>query len=448
LDSANSTWYTPGTAAFDSLRASIVQSADLQRGSKFTDKSSLYHLDGQYNFSQIRSVDLLVGANGRYFVPNSFGTIFSDTLLNPNDTLADGSANPEGAYNRLSLWEVGGFVQASKRFFDDKLRIIGSVRVDKNQNFEPQFSPRLSASWNLKNHNIRVGVQSAFRTPTLQNQFINLDLGPITLIGNLNGITNVYTLNSLTAFNQSLAAVNGDLNAVDVNILVNKEYQALKPEQVKTLEIGYRGVVKNKIYLDADAYFNQYTNFIADVRLVAPTGSAVAGEQSGLDAVVTKLYEVYQVPVNSTKTVYSVGGGVGIGYSISNKYQLQINYTYAQLLTEGLEEDLIPGFNTTPHKVNVGFSGKQVFKNLGFSTNFQYVHGFEWQSTFGTGNIPAYTVLDVQLSYPFTVNNNDLVIRIGSSNVLNQQRREIFGGPMIGRMIYTTLGFNLDRKKS
>ncbi|MEY4216866.1 MAG: hypothetical protein RLZZ68_1322 [Bacteroidota bacterium] len=400
LDSANSTWYTPGTAAFDSLRASIVQSADLQNGSKFTDKSSLYHVDGQYSFSQIKAVDLLVGANGRYFSPNSFGTIFSDTLLDPNDTLADGSANPNGAFNRLSLWEVGAFAQASKKFLDDKLRIIGSIRVDKNQNFEPQFSPRISASWNLKNHNIRIGAQSAFRTPTLQNQFINLDLGPITLIGNLTGINNVYTLNSVQAFNDSLAAVNGDLNAVNTQILEARNYQALKPEQVKTVEIGYRGVLKNKVFIDADAYFNQYTHFIADVRVVAPTAGAIAGEESGLDAVVTELYQVYQVPVNSEKTVNSLGCGIGIGYTPSSKYQLQLNYTFAKLLTATLEEDLIPGFNTPPHKINLGITGNKVIKNLGFTTNFQYVHGFEWQSTFGTGQVPAYTVWDaVELSF-------------------------------------------------
>ncbi|MBM3917469.1 MAG: TonB-dependent receptor [Sphingomonadales bacterium] len=447
LDSANSTWYAPGTAAFDSLQTAIIQSADLTNGSKFTDKSSLYHIDGQYSFSQIKIFDLLVGASGRYYSPNSFGTIFSDTLLNPNDTLADGSANPNGVYNRLSLWEAGGFIQASKWFFDDKLRIIGSLRMDKNQNFDPQFSPRLCASWNLKNHNIRIGAQSAFRTPTLQNQFINLDLGPITLIGNLNGINNVYTLNSVNAFNDSLNAVNGDLNAVNPNILEAKNYQTLKPEQVKTLEIGYRGVIKNQFFIDADAYFNQYTNFIADVRVVAPSGGAVAGDESGVDAVLTKLYDVYQVPVNSEKTVNSIGGGIGISYSISNKYQMQLNYTYAKLLTESLEDDLIPGFNTSPHKANIGVTGKQVFKNLGFSTKFQYVHGFEWQSTFGTGQVPAYTVWDVQFNYPFSVNKSDLFIRVGSSNVLNQKRREIFGGPMIGRMVYTTLGFNLDRKK-
>jgi outer membrane receptor protein involved in Fe transport len=225
-----------------------------------------------------------------------------------------------------------------------------------------------------------------------------------------------------------------------------RSFAALKPEQVKTLELGYRGLIKNKLYIDADVYFNQYTNFIADVRIVKPLNGAVAGEESGFDAIITDQYEVYQVPVNSEKTVNSLGGSLGLSYPINNKYQASMNYTFAQLLTETLEEDLIPGFNTTPHKVNLGVTGKNIFKNLGFTTNFQYVHGFEWQSTFGTGQIPAYTVWDVQLNYPFKVKDADMVLRLGSSNVLNQARREVFGGPMIGRMIYTTIAFNADKK--
>jgi iron complex outermembrane receptor protein len=447
LDSANNSWYQPGTAAYDSVRAQIVKSADLQRGSKFVDRSALYHIDGQYNFSQVKWMDLMVGGNFRYYSPNSFGTIFTDTLLNPADTLADGSADPNAEFKKLSLWEMGAFLQGSKRFFNDKFRVIGSVRIDKNQNFEPQFSPRLSLAYNLKSHNFRIGAQSAFRTPTLQNQFIDLNLGPITLIGNLNGIQNVYTLNSVTAFKDSLNAVNGDLNAVDHKILQAKEYKALQPEQVKTIEFGYRGMFKNKLFIDADVYFNQYTNFIADVRVVRPQNGTMAGEESGFDAVITNKYDVYQVPVNSQKTVNSFGAGIAISYAISKNYQASVNYTYAQLLTQTLEDDLIPGFNTAPHKINVGITGKNVWKNLGFTTNFQYVEGFEWQSTFGDGRVNSYTVLDLQLNYPFKVKDNELIVRVGSSNLLNQQRREIYGGPMIGRMIYTTIGFNLDRKK-
>ena len=446
LTAANGSWYKPGTREFDSLRKAIISSADLKKGSKFVDRSAFYHVDGQYNFSQIKFLDVLVGGNFRYYTPNSFGTIFSDTLVNRADTLADGSANLNAEFTKLRVWETGGFIQASKRFFNDKFRIIGSIRVDKNQNFDAQFSPRLSMSYTAKAHNFRIGAQSAFRTPTLQNQYIDLNLGPITLIGNLSGVNNLYTLNSVTAFKDSLNAVNGDLNAVNHKILKAKNFAALKPEQVKTIEFGYRGLIQNKLYIDADFYFNQYTNFIADVRVVQPENGAIAGEESGFDAIITNQYKVYQVPVNSEKIVNSLGAGIGLSYAINKNYQASLNYTYAELLTETLEEDLIPGFNTTPHKVNVGLTGRNIIKNLGFTTNFQYVHGFEWQSTFGTGMIKAYTVWDVQFNYPFKVKDADMVIRLGSSNVLNQKRTEIYGGPMIGRMIYTTIGFNVDKK--
>ena len=47
---------------------------------------------------------------------------------------------------------------------------------------------------------------------------------------------------------------------------------------MKTIEIGYRGVIKGKLFIDADFYYNEYTNFIADVRIVAPLDGAIAGE--------------------------------------------------------------------------------------------------------------------------------------------------------------------------
>jgi outer membrane receptor protein involved in Fe transport len=392
-------------------------------------------------------MDLQVGANFRYYSPRSYGTIFTDTLVNFADTLENGSADRNAEFTKLSLWEVGGYIQGTKRFFDNKFVVNASARIDKNQNFQPQFSPRLSLSSNFKNNNIRVGVQSAFRTPTLQNQYINLDLGPITLLGNLNGYDNIYTLNSVTTFNDSLAALNGDLNAIDPAILKKVNYAKLKPEQVKTIEIGYRGVIKGKLFIDADFYYNEYTNFIADVRIVAPLDGATAGEESGFDAIVTKDYSVYQVPVNSTKKVNSMGGGLSLAYYFPKGYQVSANYTYANLITETLEEDLIPGFNTAPHKVNVGLTGKNVWKNLGFNTNFQWVNGFEWQSTFGTGQIPSYHIWDAQLNYNFNVKESKMIVRLGCSNILDKKRREVFGGPMIGRMIYTSVGFDLQKKK-
>ncbi len=444
---ANSSWYQPGTPGFDSTRRSIITNSDLQKGSLFVDRSALYHVEGQYNFDMIKWLDLQAGANFRYYAPRSFGTIFSDTLMNRADTLANGSADPKAKFTRLSVWEVGGYLQATKRFFDDRFKIQASVRVDKNQNFKPQFSPRLSLSFTHKAHNFRVGAQSAFRIPTLQNQYILLNLGPITLLGNLNGYDNLYTLNSVNAFRDSLDAVNQDLNQVDPNTLKPVSYGALKPEQVITVEGGYRGVWWKKLYVDADVYWNRYTNFIGDVRVVRPLSGAVAGEESGFDAIVTDNYEVYQIPVNSSKTVHSLGAGIGLTYFIIKGLQAGVNYTYARLLTTDLEDEIIPGFNTAPHKVNVNLAGNRVWKGLGFSSNFQWVDRFDWQSPFGDGQIPSYYILDLQLNYAVDFGQCTVTARAGSSNLTNFRRREVFGGPMIGRMFYGGLAFSWDKLK-
>src|SRR5690606_13609307 len=127
----------------------------------------------------------------RRYRPNSFGTIFMDTLINPADTLSDGRNNPDGEYLKLTNQEAGGFVQVSKKVWGDRLRLMASVRVDKNQNFDFMYSPRGSVIYTHGNHVFRVSGQSAFRTPTLQNQFILLNLGPITLKGNTTGFDNL-----------------------------------------------------------------------------------------------------------------------------------------------------------------------------------------------------------------------------------------------------------------
>ncbi len=199
---ASQAWYQPGSATYDSLFQAIKTDPDLQTGSKFVDRSSLQHIEGQYNFN-LKWLDILAGANGRRYDPQSFGTIFRDTLINPADTLPNGQNNPNGRYEDISQWEFGVYTQVTKRLLDDRLKLIGSMRLDKNQNFRPQVSPRLSAVYAWRIHNFRISAQSAFRSPTLQNQYIQLDLGPIQLVGNLDGWDNLYTLASVQDFKEA-----------------------------------------------------------------------------------------------------------------------------------------------------------------------------------------------------------------------------------------------------
>ncbi len=442
-------WPEVGSFEFDSLLNDVKGNADLQKGSKFTDKSSLQHIEAQYNFDMIKFMSMQAGASFRRYDPQSYGSIFSDTLVNPGDTLANGSADLDAEFVDLSIVEYGGFVQLSKKVLKNKLNIMASFRADKNQNFKPQFSPRFSLIYTHKNHSFRVSAQQAFRIPTLQNQFILLDLGPLTIAGNLNGWDNLYTLNSVQDFKamyDSLDANGNYIGQIQPELLKTVTLKPLKPEQVQTIEVGYRGSLGGKLYLDLNGYYSIYKNFIGDIRVVQPHGTAVAGEESGEDAILTsspdnETYTVYQLPMNATQNVASYGATVGLAYYFNNKYSATANYTYADLNTDDLGEDIIPGFNTPNHKVNVGVKGRKVVKNLGFAANFQWVDNYLWQSTFGTGPVNSYRIVDAQLSYEFPSYYS--TIRAGASNLFNEERREIYGGPTIGRIFYVSWLFEI-----
>ncbi|MCI5057947.1 MAG: TonB-dependent receptor [Flavobacteriales bacterium] len=447
---ASSGFIQAGSNKFDSLHRVITNDPDLITGSKFVDRSNLTHIEGQYNFS-FSDIDLISGASMRQYEPRSFGTIFSDTLLNPFDTLADGSNNLDGEYRDITVREFGAYVQGTKWLLDEKLKVIGSFRVDKNQNYPIQYSPRLSAIYKYKENAFRISAQQAFRAPTLQDQYLSLDLGPIQLEGNLNGVSNTYSLESVSDFFERYEAVDSNgtwVGEIDPSLLETKSYEAIKPEQVQSVELGYRGVIFKKLYTDVTFYYNLYKNFIGNARVYQMLNdSSVAGEESGVNALLSNndnnpTYRLYQYPVNAEQDVSSYGLTIGLGYFLKKNYRVSANYTFAKLDTAGLSSDIIPGFNTPEHKVNIGLSNDNAWKGIGFGLNFKWVDEFYWQSSFADGLVPSYSFLDAQLSYE--LKDYYTTIRIGASNVLDQKRIEAFGSPTIGRFVYASLTLNLN----
>jgi iron complex outermembrane recepter protein len=438
---ADKEWIKPGSTEFDSLYNAITKDPDLRSGSKFLDKSWMMHYDAQYQFDFIKQVDILAGASFRRFRPNSFGTIFRDTLIDVSDTLPDGRNNPDGKYVKLVNYEYGGFIQVSKKIFNDKVKLIASFRADKNQNFKVQFSPKGSIIYMpTANHTFRISGQSAFRTPTLQNQFILLNLGPITLKGNTTGFDNLYTLNSVTDFldfYDSTAIIN-------TSILQPITLKPLRPEQVRTLDFGYRGIfANNKLFVDFNTYFNWYKDFIGEVRVVSPDNGGTAGEESGEDAILTGNYSRYQIPINAEETVRTWGASIGLTYAIGWGLAATANYTYSDINEEDLVSPIIPGFNTSLHKFNLGLQGRRVWKGLGFNTNFKWNDAYFWQSSFGDGNVAAYYTLDANISYEFK--EYYTTITVGGTNITNNKFRMIYGGPTIGTLIYASLLFDINK---
>jgi iron complex outermembrane receptor protein len=105
------------------------------------------------------------------------------------------------------------------------------------------------------------------------------------------------------------------------------------------------------------------------------------------------------------------------------------------------EDGLEDGFNTPQWMVNFSLSNENIYKKLGAGIAFKWQSAYYWQSFLVTGNTPAYTNVDAQLSYVFTSIN--LKIKMGATNLLNRYYNSFLGGPSIGGLYYTTLTFGI-----
>jgi outer membrane receptor for ferrienterochelin and colicin len=408
-----SDFYEPGTERFDSLLNDITSKTSfLEGGSRIQDQSALYHLHGEKIFNS-EFAKFTIGANGRIYNPRSGGSLFSDT---------------NGV--RILNKEFGVYGGIEKRFDDDKWIAKATIRVDKNQNFKFLPSPAVSLIWQPnKKHTLRGTFSAAIRNPTLLNQYMYYNVGRARLVGNINGYDSLVTIESLRDF----------LYTENANALEYFSLDPIEPEKVKCMELGYRAVLLESVYLDMNYYFNFYTNFIgfingADI-FVQPLGGAY-------------INDVYRVATNSRETITTQGFSIGLNYYLGDHYALNGNYSW-NVLNKQSDDPIIPAYNTPENKFNLGFRGRDLsikkLTGLGFSVNYKWIQGFVYEgSPQFTGSIPTYSLLDVQVNKFFEKAN--LTLKIGASNVLNNQVLQVYGGPYVGRMVYTSLSFDFKDK--
>ena len=108
-----------------------------------------------------------------------------------------------------------------------------TIRADKNQNFDWVFSPAASLVWKPREQDyFRVSFSSALRNPTLADQYLYLDVGPATLVGNLEGRDSLVTVSSFIDYRESISATNG-LPFGNLDTMQYFNIAPLRPEQVR-----------------------------------------------------------------------------------------------------------------------------------------------------------------------------------------------------------------------
>lgn len=418
----NLKYLVPGTEAFkaefDRITSTASGKRDLNGGTRFVDYSALFHLHGEHRFKPTWTDEIVVGANGRMYRPNSQGTIFSDT-----------------AGTRLQVVEYGLYAGIEKKIGEGgegintfkKWRFNATLRLDKNQNFDYLFSPAVSMVWQpTKIDFIRASFSSAIRNPTLSDQYLFLNVGPAILIGSKNVPNkNFIRPNSIEPYLNS----RGKLEFFRPN--------EIKPEKVQSLELGYRTTLWEKVFVDASYYYSSYRDFIGYTLGVDANVDTISGFLSGV--------QVYRFAANAQSVVTTQGFSIGLNYYFKNYYQLSGNYSWNRLNTQ-TDDPIIPAFNTPEHKFNIGISGRDVvwkfgdkeIKNFGFNFNYKWVQGFLFEgSPQFTGMIPTYYLLDGQINYNYKLKNkSSILFKLGASNILNRMQFQAYGGPSIGRLAY------------
>jgi iron complex outermembrane receptor protein len=422
FNAAQKGWLQPGTEAFNKAFEKTTTSGNRPTGSKYTSRSMIYHLEGQYNYTY-KILDINTGATFRRIIPRTQGEIFSDTLM------------PDGKYKKLSYNEYGGFVQLTTRLLKDDLKILASLRMDKSQNFKIQFSPRVGLVYNKKAHAVRISYQTAFRSPTLNDQYFYLNTGGFILKGNLDGYNNLYTTNSVNAYNTSPGK--------DTSLLKTFIARPIKPENLNTVEIGYRLTEIKGFSAEMTLYYNRYKNFIGSINVIEPKKGSVY-DSTGVNDLKIRNYNSYRIWVNTDNKVNTMGLGVGVSYTYK-QITSYINYTYSKFFNENMEDDLIPGFNTPPHKFNIGVAANKVWKGLGFGLNFHWQDRFYWESPFSNGNVEKIHTLDMEVHYEISKIMSTL--KIGGSNIYNNKVKYAAGSAEIGAFIYGSWLFDLNLKK-
>jgi iron complex outermembrane receptor protein len=436
----------PGTVAFKNSLKRLQQINNWDSGAALKVQAAFMQADLQWDatekllskFRKNTGLELLTGVDFRQYITQPDGNYF---------------INPEKGKDGMPLLykKAGLFLSAHRNFFQQTLKVGMAVRTDKNDYFRTYFSPRITTVWRPSlRTTIRANFQLGYRFPIIFEAFSNVNSGGVKRVGGLpvmsSGIfENGWLQTSISSFQ---AAVLRDMNGSGIPLsealqrnkilLKRNPYTYLKPEKVRSMEIGFRQqLMQGRLMIDADAYLNHYNAFIAQVNItVTQSGPA--------DSMVNYLYDrskqkPYRMWTNSTSIVQNYGYSVGVNFVQPGSFMFNGQLSFTKLYKKEGQDGLEDGFNTPSWSSSFSFSTNELMNRWKMGATWRWQDSYEWISFLVSGSVPAYQTIDAFISYD--LKKQPLVVKMGGTNILNQYYRSLLGGPSVGGFYYLSLTF-------
>ncbi|MCI0572773.1 MAG: TonB-dependent receptor, partial [Myxococcaceae bacterium] len=355
---------------------------------------------------------------------------------------SDGSYLADKGDVTLQATEFGGYAQADYSLIPEKLRLVGAARVDTHSNYSPQFSPKLALAYSInKLHNLRLGYNRAFKSPTILENYLLVNG---FLVGNRTGFTvKTYPRNP-----------DGTLGAEQSS----REIAPLSPEEVNSLELGYKGSIANKLYVDVVGYHSWYNNFISPLtqrtfanaaagtvdRAFYPDGTLVADGTPAAGMLFT---------YTNFGRARVWGADLGFDYSPIPELTFSGSLSYIKMQSfhtnDRTQKALLLNVPTTKLKGSVTLENvgvKDTFLRL--SGRYQNAYDFasgRWVSAIlladQGGVVPERFVADLALGYTFPMG---LGVSLNVANLFDNKGVDILGAAPGGRYGYLQLSYRMD----
>jgi len=496
----------------------------LPTGMPIIDESYVWAAQGQHAMEFGTRERLTYGVDWQHTVPRTEGTI---TGRNEDDD---------------TINELGGYLH-SETSLTEQLELVAAARLDWHNRLEDLvFSPRAGLVYRpQETHNLRVTYNRAFSTPTTNNLFLDLvggriPVGPVgydvrTLGTPESGFT--FSRDCPGGFDggfcmRSPFAPGMELPA-NASLLWNGIIDALAPAAVRpllplvqdpgaavetvlrrfdstartfvpdalgpvnieritptittTAEIGYKGLIGNRLLLAADIYRSDVQDFVTPLRVETPTvffdpastaaflqdrltplvlGGQMTPEE--LAAIVTQLTTALaQVPVGTivpdqvdqpdVLLAYRNFGDVDLwGADISTEFLVDdawsLKGSASWVSTECFEFDEVPGcsglldvsLNAPQRKGSLGVRYRDAAHDFTAEVQGRFVAGFPMNTGVFIGRVPGYGLMDanMEVAIPWVAGAS---VSLTAYNLLDRVHREFVGAPELGRLVLARLTY-------
>ncbi len=399
----------------------------LQRGSRFKDDSKRFVTEGQYN-NTWGAFTLIGGAQFQRHIAFTKNTYMLDF---------DGPINVN---------QFGVYGQAEYKV--DGWGFLAAARLDNHDYYGTNILPKAAITKKVGDGTVRLTYGRGMAVPSIMNLEGYLFGGLI--LGNGLGFT----------------------------LSDGSKIKPLEVETIDSFEVGYKGSIQKKLYIDANAYYNMSENFISPLTQLATGGKTVTHRGDQALSEIPGANPAFVLTYSNFGKVDTYGFDLGLNYYFTDALRGVLNYSYfgrsldkEDMGNDGnkdgkvLDTDL--PINTPENKVTLGLNyttptwfgavyGRYVqdydfFSGVSTAAKTQDLNGdgtidirenayYAPGRTWNYGPLGGFTV-DMNLGYNF---NNGMTVGANVTNLFNADIREFAGSPFIKRLYSVEFRYHID----